>query len=127
MSANKLMDGSRRSAFAAGAARLGALARPGEPHAPIPEAAPGDRMSAVSPDEAWSRRFMSAGIGPDLTRPMAPVQPIEQAVLAVQEAVVAPEPALAKAFAKPGKPGPIGAVIGKPVRRSLLARVFGRR
>ena len=51
----------------------------------------------------------------------------EQAVLAVRDAVVAPEPALAKAFAKPGKPVPIGAAIGKPVRRSLLDRVFSRR
>jgi hypothetical protein len=127
MAASKLMDTSRRSAFAQGAARLDAIARPGGPSLPIPETAPGDRMAAISPDETWSRRFMSMGIGPDLARPIAPpmpqMEPVEETVLVAREQI-APERNLAQAFGKPGRAEPIGATIGKPVRRSLLGRLF---
>jgi hypothetical protein len=118
----KLMDGPVRSAFLDSAARLDRIARPSDQNGEAPLTAAPDRMAAVSPDEAWSRRFMSMGIGPDLSRPLPPVP---QPELAPREEI-APEPALRREFSKPGKPMPIGLAIGKPMRRSLLARVFGR-
>ncbi|HEY1632298.1 MAG TPA: hypothetical protein VGF56_13355 [Rhizomicrobium sp.] len=124
-----LIDGPFASPFAEGAARLAAIVRPGEPMPPLQVSKPCDRMSAISPDEAWGRRFMSMSIGPDLSRPIAPpppvIEPVEQAVLAPRNEI-APERNVASAFAKPGKVQPIGAAIGKPVRRSLLSRMFSR-
>ncbi len=125
MSGNKtLMDGPKRSAFAESAARLDAIARPLEQNSPMAPAA--DRMTAVSPDEAWSRRFMSTGIGPDLAKPYEPAPPIPQPQLAPVEEIVAPAASLHRAFGRPDMAGPIGLAIGKPVKRPLLARLFGR-
>jgi len=127
----KLIDTKLASPFAEGAARLAAIARPGDPAPAFEPVAPGDRMSAISPDEAWGRRFMSMSIGPDLSRPIAPPlpvldAPVEHAAVLAPKPEIVPERNVAAAFAKPGKPQPIGAAIGKPVRRSLLSRMFSR-
>jgi hypothetical protein len=120
-----LMNGPRPGPFAESAARFAAIARPNDP---APEAAaPADRISAVSPDEAWSRRFMSMGIGPDKNF-AGPIPPIPAPDLAAaQEFAPQAELAPKKTLARPEKGGPIGLAIGKPVRRSLVSRLFGRR
>ncbi|MEI9993645.1 MAG: hypothetical protein WDM91_03535 [Rhizomicrobium sp.] len=98
---------------------------------------------AVSPEEAWSKKFMTAGIGPNDFKPVqmpvvpvaapAPLRPAPKALEPVIEARTAapvPKPA-AKAAApaakaeSPGalRPGPIGQVLAKPARKSSW---FGR-
>jgi hypothetical protein len=119
MATNKLVDGPRRSAFVEGAARLDAIARPGAQNGEVTEAR--DRMSAVSPDEVWNRRFMSMGIGPDVPL-RAP--PVPRPSLAPQPELAPPEPLVARGAARVQKGGAIGAAIGKPARRSLLTRLF---
>ncbi|HTQ12325.1 MAG TPA: hypothetical protein VMH86_00515 [Rhizomicrobium sp.] len=118
---DKLIDTSRRSAFLDGAARLNAIARPGEQNGESPFVAAQDRLTAVSPDEVWNRRFMSMAIGPATTT-FAATPPAARPEPSAME-----ERAPARTLARPEKPGPIGAAIGKPIRRSLLSRMFGRR
>lgn len=112
-----LASGPSRSAFADSAARLNAIARPGEQSGDAPFAAAAGRIAAISPDETWNRRFMSAAIGPAQAIPAVPMPKL------VPQQEFAPT----RSAAKPEKPGPIGAAIGKPIRRSLLSRVFGGR
>jgi hypothetical protein len=121
-----LLDGQRANPFAESVARFAAIARPNDP---APEAAPAaDRISAVSPDEVWSRRFMSMGIGPDKNF-AGPVPRIPAPDLAATPEEFAPQTELVpqKALGRPDKSGPIGLAIGKPVRRSLMAKLLGRR
>ncbi|MGH6871759.1 MAG: hypothetical protein ACREHE_09645 [Rhizomicrobium sp.] len=120
-----LMARSGRSAFLEGAARLNAIARPGEQNGDMPFTAAQDRLTAVSPDETWNRRFMSMAIGPATnTLSHAPAEaPLARPDLVLKEDLA---PAR-KSLARPDKPGPIGAAIGKPPRRSLLSRMLGGR
>jgi hypothetical protein len=122
----KLTDGPRRSAFVESAARLDRIARPGEQNgeAPAPLQAAADRMAAVSPDETWAKRFMSMGIGPDMERSSALANPPLPRPKLAPKQQAAPAPQMGRRLAKPEKPMPIGAHIGKPVRRSLLGRLI---
>jgi len=78
--------------------------------------------AAVSPDEAWSKRFMSMGIGPQKAAPIPPLTATRPAPQTKTEPVAAA--AVRPKAARPEKPQPIGAYIGKPPRRSLLRRLF---
>ena len=99
---------------------------------------------AVSPEEEWSRKFMTAGIGPhdfkpvqmpvvSIAAPSTSLKPapkgLEPAITAAApaaktEAKAAPRPA-EKAAPSPGsvRPGPIGAVLARPARKRTW---FGR-
>lgn len=99
-----------------------------------------------SPEEAWSKKYMIQCVGPVCTiRPteegallLPRFQPAPQAEARPQTVEVAPaqSPApssppatVVKAGAgatAAGKPEPIGALIGKPPRRSFLGRMFSR-
>ncbi len=76
---------------------------------------------AISPDEAWSRRYMTAGIGPaEFQWPELPGMP-QLPPQAGQVFAARPAPAPA-ATAKPQsagdvRPGPIGAVLAKPAKK----------
>ncbi|MEJ0025563.1 MAG: hypothetical protein WDN01_05995 [Rhizomicrobium sp.] len=100
---------------------------------------------AVSPEEEWSRKFMTAGIGPhdfkpvqmpviSIAAPSAALKPapkvLEPAIAAVAASPAAPKSvpkaaAPAAAAQSPGsvRPGPIGAAIAKPARKRTW---FGR-
>ncbi|HEY2071790.1 MAG TPA: hypothetical protein VGG48_19680 [Rhizomicrobium sp.] len=122
----RLMDQPpRRSAFAEGVARLDAIAKPLGGTDELRSSV--GRTSAVNPDEAWNRNFMSMGIGPDTLNPPSP--PAARPVIAPQEELApvrAVEPAAPnREFGKPSlKSGLIGAAIGKPQRRSFLSRLI---
>jgi hypothetical protein len=97
-------------------------------NAPAPKAL--STAFAVSPEEEWSKKFMTAGIGPMDYKPVhMPVVPIaapvpKSAAAALKPAPKALEPALAGASTGSRKPMPIGAVIAKPARRrSWLGRL----
>jgi hypothetical protein len=120
--AGKLTEGPKRSAFVEGAARLDRIARPTEQSREAPPPSGQGRMTAVSPDEAWARRFMSQGIGPGLERPAPAISMPDLAL--VESAAPAPMTPPRREFSKPGKPVPIGVAIGKPVRRSWLGRLI---
>jgi hypothetical protein len=87
---------------------------------------------AVSPEEVWSKQFMTAGIGPNVFKPVQmPVVSIAAPAPAATMPMPAPkslEPAIMAA--KPGaespgalRPTPIGAAIAKPARKRTW---FGR-
>ncbi|MEI9989737.1 MAG: hypothetical protein WDM86_06830 [Rhizomicrobium sp.] len=100
---------------------------------------------AVSPEEEWSKKFMTAGIGPHDFKPVQmPVVSIAAPSAALKPAPKTLEPALAVAApaapkkvaaappapkkieaASPGsvRPGPIGAAIARPARKRTW---FGR-
>ena len=131
-----MSNGQGSSAFAAGAARLEQIARSLKPqHANEGESslqAASSRLMAISPDEMWARQFSSQCIGPVCFK-VAPgsdmaLPPLTQAIQTVapirQAAVPAAAPATTRAAA-PSRPMPIGAVIGKPIRRSFFRRLFG--
>ena len=94
----------------------------------------------LSPEEAWSRKYMIQCVGPVCT-----VRPTEEGALLLPRFASAPPAKRAEvsrefapqkapevrveASRRPPKaaPEPIGLAIGKPVRkRSLLGRLFGR-
>ena len=94
----------------------------------------------LSPEEAWSKKYMIQCVGPVCTiRPteqgalllprFAPAPPVKQAAASLE---IAPQkaPDLMVERVRPRQkaaPEPIGLAIGKPVRkRSLLGRLFGR-
>lgn len=95
-----------------------------------------NRMTAESPDELWAKQFATQCIGPVCFK-VAPgaemaLPPLTQALQSLQparESAYAP-PRIASATTavsapeKAGRPMPIGAAIGKPARRGLLARMF---
>ncbi len=139
----KLSDTAPRGALAEGAARLDSIARASTTQ---PAAAPGapidddSRVLAISPDEMWARNYMSHGIGPKLEASpllgMAPVAHLVSMPKFVPPAELRAEPIVTKSApiaeqpmrpeTKPG--GPIGAHIGKPMRkRSWLGRMLLRR
>jgi hypothetical protein len=87
---------------------------------------------AVSPEEEWSRKFMTAGIGPMEFKPIQmPVVPIAAPVSAAswkpQPVAASPAPKeVQPAIETPAaavRPGSIGAVLAKPDRRRSW---FGR-
>lgn len=111
--------------------------------APEPKAV--SNAFAVSPEETWSKKYMTAGIGPHEFKPVqmpaAPVAvptvaPLKPAPMTLEPAMEvqtprptpkAPEPVVqAKPAARPGRdvrPSPIGQTIAKPQRRRSW---FGR-
>ena len=109
--------------------------------APEPKTVPS--AFAVSPEEAWSKKFMTAGIGPNDFKPVqmpsiaiaAPMAgqairpaPKELEPAMVHAAPVAKAPALAKPLAVEKldavRPGHIGAALAKPApRRSWFGRL----
>ncbi len=91
---------------------------------------------AVSPEEEWSKKFMTAGIGPMEFKPVqmpvvALAVPMPQTAIKAAPRIAEPvpktvEPAIeTKAAASPGalRPGHIGEVLAKPARRRSW---FGR-
>ena len=83
---------------------------------------------AVSPEEAWSKKFMTAGIGPNDFKPVQ----MPAIAVAAPSATLKPapkdlEPALKHAAPAPRpaalRPEPIGQVLAKPARRRSW---FGR-
>jgi hypothetical protein len=87
-----------------------------------------------SPEEAWSKKYMIQCVGPVCTiRPteegallLPRFQPAPQAEAKPQTVAIAPASAPAAKAKASAKPEPIGALIGKPARRSFLGRMFGR-
>jgi hypothetical protein len=96
--------------------------------APEPKTVP--NAFAVSPEEAWSKKFMTAGIGPHDFKPVqmpaiavaAPSAALKPAPKDLEPAMThaAPPAALRSAATRPE---PIGQVLAKPVRRRSW---FGR-
>jgi hypothetical protein len=94
----------------------------------------------LSPEEAWSKKYMIQCVGPVCTiRPteegalllprFAPVPPVKQAAASLEIAPQKAPTVRVETARSRGKaaPEPIGLAIGKPVRkRSLLGRLFGR-
>ncbi|HEY0107915.1 MAG TPA: hypothetical protein VGB91_17665 [Rhizomicrobium sp.] len=81
---------------------------------------------AVSPEEEWSRKFMTAGIGPMDFKPIQ--MPVVSISAPVPRAAALSPPApktLEPAIESPGavRPGQIGAAIAKPTRKRSW---FGR-
>jgi hypothetical protein len=131
-----MSKGQGSSAFAAGAARLEQIARSLKPQQADEGQgslqAASSRLMAISPDEMWARQFSSQCIGPvcfkvapgsDMALP--PLTQSMQAVAPVRQAAVPQAAPATRAAAMPSRPMPIGAVIGKPVRRSFFRRLFG--
>jgi hypothetical protein len=94
--------------------------------APEPKTVP--NAFAVSPEEAWSKKFMTAGIGPNDFKPVQ----MPAIAVAAPSATLKPapkdlEPALKHAAPAPrpaaARPEPIGQVLAKPARRRSW---FGR-
>jgi hypothetical protein len=123
-----LLDGAAGDALSEGAARFDRLiesvkAQPAAPAASAPQPVRNPLM-AVSPEENWAKRFDTQAVGSDFGARL----PVDIAPL--PHAVVVPVPQIvpsraAEALARPSVQ-PLGAEIGKPVRRSWLGRVFGR-
>jgi hypothetical protein len=109
-------------------------------NAPQPKAV--SSAFAVSPEETWSKQFMTAGIGPNNFKPvqmpvvsiaapapaavpMVAPKSLEPAIVAASPAEPRPAPKMAKPSESPGavRPGPIGAAIAKPARKRTW---FGR-
>ncbi len=103
---------------------------------------------AVSPEETWSKQFMTAGIGPNVFKPVqmpvvsvaAPAPPVATMPMPAPQALepvleltdpiasaptFAAKPVAAPAIESPGtlRPAPIGATIAKPARKRTW---FGR-
>jgi len=79
----------------------------------------------VSPEEAWSRKFMTAGIGPQITS--APQMPAVGLAAPLTSAPFHPATAEPVALAGAVRPAPIGQVLPRPARegrRSWLGRFF---
>jgi hypothetical protein len=136
-----LSDTAPRGALAEGAARLDSIARSSKTHStnPVSIADESGRVLAISPDEMWARNYMSHGIGPKLEASpllgMAPVAHLVSMPKFIPPTELRPEPILTKTAPiaeqelAPTVNGPIGAHIGKPMRkRSWLGRMLlGRR
>jgi hypothetical protein len=133
------MSNGQSGAFVTGAERLEQIARSlktqqieeHQGHSPLQVAS--SRLMAISPDEMWARQFSSQCIGPvcfkvapgsDMALP--PLTRAIQSIAPARPAVAQPVAAqTAKTPSAPSKPMPIGALIGKPVRRSFFRRLFG--
>lgn len=95
-------------------------------NAPMPKAV--SNAFAVSPEEAWSKKFMTAGIGPQefAAAPQMPSIAIA-APLTGQTFKATAAPELVAAVPAPGdiRPGTIGQTLAKPARRrSWVGRFF---
>jgi hypothetical protein len=121
------------SSLAEGAERLESLIRGvkdrqfSEAHT-APEPKTVSNAFAVSPEEAWSKKFMTAGIGPNDFKPVQ----MPAIAVAAPSATLKPapkdlEPAMKHAAPPPRpsavRPEPIGQVLAKPARRRSW---FGR-
>jgi hypothetical protein len=93
-----------------------------------------NRMTAGSPDELWAKQFATQCIGPVCFK-VAPgadmaLPPLTQALQSLPPtrenayAPPKPTPVAAASPAKNTRPTPIGAAIGKPMRRGLFARML---
>ncbi|HSM96453.1 MAG TPA: hypothetical protein VLT91_10440 [Rhizomicrobium sp.] len=100
--------------------------------------APG-RMTAESPDELWARQFATQCIGPvcfkvapdmalpPLTQSLQSLPPARQSAYAPPLAHLDAQPAAIMPARSGDEPRThIGAALGKPMRRGLFARMFGR-
>jgi len=130
----RLSDTAPRGALAEGAERLDRIARsattqPANSTAgnPIDD---NSRVLAISPDEMWARNYMSHGIGPKLEASpllgMAPIAHLVSSELRPEPIVTRTAPIAEQPMIRDVKPnGPIGAHIGKPMRkRSWLGRML---
>lgn len=123
------------SSLSEGAERLDSLIRGvkdrqfAETHT-APEPKTVSNAFAVSPEEAWSKKFMTAGIGPNDFKPVqmpaiavaAPSATLKPAPKDLEPAITRAAPPAAP---RPGnaRPEPIGQVLAKPARRRSW---FGR-
>lgn len=129
MGYSQIGSGKPRSALADGAERLAQLARtvreqqiaeqPGAMRLAVTD------VYSMSPDEAWSKRFMSQGIGPtpDCAAPggYCPMPFVQTDLEPVSPATVQAAPVLEIREARlAAAPAQIGQAIGKPYRRSWL-------
>jgi hypothetical protein len=102
--------------------------------------APGG-MTALSPDELWAKQFATQCIGPvcfkvpvgsemtlpPLTQSLQSFPPARQSAYAPPAVVPAQaRVATASPAAEIERRGHIGAILGKPKRRGVFARMFGR-
>jgi len=98
-------------------------------------------MTAVSPDELWAKQFATQCIGPvcfkvalgsdmalpPLTQSLQSFPPARQSAYAPPPSVAPVQtPKAAMPSARVERDGHIGAVLGKPKRRGLFAKMFGR-
>ena len=93
-------------------------------NAPMPKAI--GNAFVVSPEEVWSKKFMTAGIGPqEFAAPQMPSIAIA-APLTGHTFTAAVEPAAPRAVAGDMRPGVIGEALTKPARkrRSWVGRFF---
>lgn len=129
-----LLEGGPANALGEGAARFEQLIESVKAqHAAPVDAAPAVKANPLlqeSPGEAWSRRFQSQSIGPDIARfDPADLAPVPRAMIVPpisasdivpdRRAEIAPRPGMA----------PMAMHIGKKAeapRRSWLSRMFGR-
>jgi len=127
-----LLESGTRNAFGEGAARFDRLIESVKTQHAVrvqSESAPvSNPLTAVSPEEEWSKQFQSLGIGPERHA----ITPSEMAFVP-RGAILAGVPpvrdiAPSRATEIVGRPSPSGADMGKPVKakRSWLGRVFGR-
>jgi len=129
---NKLSNGPR-GAFAEGAERLEKLASDvkvqqlSEMQSTLPQA---PRMSAVSPDEIWAKKYMSQGIGhaPDIIG-VSGMTPMPHAAFVMKE-FASPRPPVAEAVKRPAiteTNAPMNMRIGKKEdrpKRTWLGRLL---
>ena len=94
---------------------------------------------AVSPEETWSKKYMTAGIGPNEFKPVQmpsipvavptasqPLRPAPMTLEPAMEVQARPRPKVEARPARPApevRPGPIGLAIAKPQRKRSW---FGR-
>jgi hypothetical protein len=134
-----------RSRFMESAARLEGVVRAlktrqiEERQGPV-QLAPGG-ITALSPDELWAKQFATQCIGPvcfkvsvgsemvlpPLTQSLQSFPPARQSAYAPPAAHrVQPQPTAAVPSIHVEREGHIGATLGKPKRRGVFARMFGR-
>src|ERR1700744_2018187 len=133
-----MSNGQSGSAFAAGAERLEQVARSlktqqiEEKQGRSPLQVASSRLMAISPDEMWARQFSSQCIGPvcfkvapgsDMAMP--PLTQAIQTVAPARQVAAQPSPPQMRSASMPSKPMPMGAAIGKPIRRGFFRRLFG--
>jgi len=101
--------------------------------------APGG-MTAVSPDELWAKQFATQCIGPvcfkvpvgsemalpPLTQSLQSFPPARQSAYAPPSVAPAQHRIAAAPAARNERDGHIGAILGKPKRRGVFARMFPR-
>ena len=139
MSENSLLQDEARSALRDGAARLDQFVQQVRAHqAALSQGTSGEQTLVLSPDEAWSRNFMSQAIGPRLeiprivgfTPPPMPQMSLYVTSLRHDSQPYAPRPAEEpglRTVPSSDNSGPLSRTLGKDVpSRSWLARLFRR-